>query len=78
MPSQAAQVLPLFVVAHAVELLMRMLGGGQFPGLLLLLAPVLEALLWPVASIVLLAPQRRTPNPDANRPLTFRRRGRSR
>lgn len=68
-PSQAAQVLPLFVVAHAVELLMRMLGGGQFPGLLLLLAPVLEALLWPVASIVLLAPQRRTPNPDANRPL---------
>jgi len=34
-----------------------------------LLAPVAEAVLWPVASIVLLAPQLRAPNPDANRPL---------
>jgi rod shape-determining protein MreD len=25
--------------------------------------------LWPVASIVLLAPQRRAPDPDENRPL---------
>ncbi len=35
----------------------------------LLLAPVLEAALWPVASVVLLAPQRRAPDPDENRPL---------
>lgn len=68
-PSQAAQVLPLFVVAHALELLLRLLGGGTFPGWWVLLAPVLEAALWPVASIVLLAPQRRAPDPDANRPL---------
>ena len=33
------------------------------------LAPVVEAVLWPVISILLLAPQRRAPNPDANRPL---------
>jgi rod shape-determining protein MreD len=51
-PSQAAQVLPLFLAAHGVEL-----------------APLIEAALWPVASIVLLAPQRRAPDPDANRPL---------
>lgn len=68
-PSQAAQVFPLFVVAHALELLLRLLGGGTFPGWWVLLAPVLEAALWPVASIVLLAPQRRAPDPDANRPL---------
>ena len=68
-PSQAAQVFPLFVVAHAVELVVGMLSGGTFPGLSLLLAPVAEAVLWPVASIVLLAPQLRAPNPDANRPL---------
>ncbi|MDZ7922337.1 rod shape-determining protein MreD [Rhodoferax sp.] len=68
-PSQAAQVLPLFVVAHALELLLRLLGGGTFPGWWVLLAPVLEAALWPVASVVLLAPQRRAPDPDANRPL---------
>lgn len=68
-PSQAAQVLPLFVAAHALELLLRMSGGGAFPGWSLLLAPVLEAALWPVASVVLLAPQRRAPDPDENRPL---------
>lgn len=68
-PSQAAQVLPLFVVAHALELLLRMAGGGAFPGWSLVLAPGLEAALWPVASVLLLAPQRRAPDPDENRPL---------
>jgi rod shape-determining protein MreD len=33
------------------------------------LAPLIEALLWPVANVVLLAPQRRPPDPDQNRPL---------
>lgn len=68
-PSQAAQVFPLFLAAHGVELVLRMLGGGTFPGIAMVLSPVFEALLWPVASILLLAPQRRAPNPDANRPL---------
>jgi rod shape-determining protein MreD len=68
-PSQAAQVLPLFFASHAIELAIRMLAGGVFPGLSILLAPLVEAALWPVASIILLAPQRRAPNPDENRPL---------
>jgi rod shape-determining protein MreD len=68
-PSQAAQVFPLFAVAHAVELAVRMFNGGTFPGWMLLLAPVAEAVLWPVANLVLLAPQLRAPDPDANRPL---------
>jgi rod shape-determining protein MreD len=68
-PSQAVQVLPLFAAAHAIELAIRMLAGGAFPGLLFLLSPLLEALLWPVVSILLLAPQRRAHDPDENRPL---------
>ncbi|WP_137895251.1 rod shape-determining protein MreD [Ramlibacter sp. 2FC] len=68
-PAQALQVLPLFMAAHAIALLLRLIGGGLFPGWSLLLAPLLEALLWPVASVLLLAPQRRAPNPDENRPL---------
>ncbi|MDE2417159.1 MAG: rod shape-determining protein MreD [Burkholderiales bacterium] len=68
-PSQAAQVFPLFLAAHAVEMVVRLTGGAAFPGFWMLLAPVLEAALWPVASVVLLAPQRRAPDPDANRPL---------
>ncbi len=66
---QAVQLLPLFALAHAVTILLRMVGGAAFPGWLVLLAPVLEAALWPVVSVLLLAPQRRAPNPDANRPL---------
>jgi rod shape-determining protein MreD len=68
-PSQAAQILPLFVAAHGVELVLRMMAGGAFPGLWMLMAPLLESALWPVVSVMLLAPQRRAPNPDANRPL---------
>jgi rod shape-determining protein MreD len=68
-PSQALQVLPLFAAAHALQLAVRMLGGGVFPGISVFVAPGLEALLWPLISIILLAPQRRAPDRDANRPL---------
>jgi rod shape-determining protein MreD len=68
-PSQAVQILPLFFAAHAIELAIRMLAGDVFPGIGILLAPLVEALLWPVVSVVLLAPQRRAPDPDENRPL---------
>lgn len=68
-PSQALQVLPLFALAHGVEIIIRMSSGGIFPGWTLLLAPLAESLLWPVVSVMLLAPQRRAPNPDENRPL---------
>jgi len=67
--AQALQVLPLFTAAHLIELCLRLIGGAAFPGAWLLLAPILEALLWPVASTILLAPQRRPPDPDENRPL---------
>ena len=66
---QALQVLPLFAVSHAVEMLIRLAAGGIYPGAWSFLTPVLEALLWPLASWVLLAPQRRPPDRDQNRPL---------
>jgi rod shape-determining protein MreD len=68
-PSQALQVLPLFIAAHAVSMIVRIFAGGMLPGWELLLAPLFEALLWPVVSLLLLAPQRRPPDPDKNRPL---------
>ena len=68
-PSQAVQVLPLFLAAHTIELVLRMAAGGVFPGFHILWAPLIEALLWPVVSVILLAPQRRAPDPDENRPL---------
>jgi rod shape-determining protein MreD len=68
-PSQALQVLPLFAAAHAIELAIRLIAGGVFPGFAIAIAPVIESLLWPVVSVLLLAPQRRAPDPDENRPL---------
>jgi rod shape-determining protein MreD len=67
--SQAFQILPLFALAHAIMLIVGLLGGAVFPGYSLALAPLLEAALWPLISLLLLAPQRRTPDRDAHRPL---------
>jgi len=67
--AQAVQVLPLLLAAHVLALIVRMIVGGMWPGWGVLLAPVFEAALWPVASVLLLAPQRRAPDRDAHRPL---------
>ena len=67
--AQALHVLPLFMVAHLVALLVRLATGDAFPGWSLFMAPLYEGLLWPVATWLLLAPQRRPPDPDKNRPL---------
>lgn len=66
---QALQISLLFFAAHLLATLVRMLAGGMFPGWWLLLAPVFEAMLWPVVTVLLLAPQRRAPDRDQNRPL---------
>ena len=66
---QALQIVPVFYAAHGVSLAVRMLAGDMFPGWWILIAPALEALLWPVVTVLLLAPQRRAPDPDQNRPL---------
>lgn len=67
--AQALQLLPLFALSYALITLVRLIAGGVAPGWLTLLAPLLEAALWPVLTWLLLAPQRRAPNPDADRPL---------
>lgn len=69
LPGQAAQLVPLFLASHGVQLLVRLVAGDAFPGWSLLLAPLIEAALWPLATWLLLAPQRRAPDPDENRPL---------
>lgn len=68
-PGQVVQLIPLFFAAHAITIVLRLIGGAAFPGWQVLLSPLLEAALWPFIGALLLAPQRRAPNPDANRPL---------
>lgn len=69
LPLQALQILPLFIVAHLVSFTVRMIVGGMLPGWPAMLAPVFEAMLWPLVTFLLLAPQRRAPDRDQNRPL---------
>ena len=66
---QALHVLRLLLGVHALQVVLRLVAGGLFPGWELLPAPFLEALLWPLVCWVLLAPQRRPPDKDENRPL---------
>ncbi len=66
---QALQILPLFAAARLVEFLVAMMAGGSPPGWGYIAAPLIQAALWPLLSWLLLAPQRRAPEPDRNRPL---------
>jgi rod shape-determining protein MreD len=66
---QMIQILPFFMMADALGLIIRLSTGDDFPGWSLLLTPFMATLLWPVANFILLAPQRRAHDPDANRPI---------
>ena len=68
-PSQACRSCRCSSRPMPCRFVVRMVVGGMLPGWDLLLAPVFEALLWPVVTLLLLAPQRRAPDPDQNRPL---------
>ena len=68
--TQAVQILPLLLLSQAVQILVKALRGAAMPDLLVVLAgPVLDAALWPLATVLLLAPQRRPPDRDDPRPL---------
>lgn len=68
-PTQAAHVLPLLMMMQFVQLVVRMLVGGAFPGWSYFLESVVAAALWPVATMILLAPQRRAVDRDDTRPI---------
>lgn len=69
LPRQALHVLPLFVITHLLQWMARGLAGSGWAGWSALAAPALETLLWPLATVLLLAPQRRAHDRDDNRPI---------
>jgi rod shape-determining protein MreD len=66
---QMLHVLPLFLAAQLVIVVVRMLLGAPFPGLGYFLQSVTSTLLWPLADVLLLVPQRRSLDRDDNRPI---------
>ena len=66
---QALQIVPLFLVAALLEWATRLIVHDAWPHWSQLLAPFMQAALWPLVGTVLLAPQRRAFDPDNIRPL---------
>ena len=66
---QALHVAALLLVAQAVGTAVRLAAGAEFPGWTLAVGPLAGAALWPVVSVVLLAPQRRPIDVDETRPI---------
>jgi rod shape-determining protein MreD len=68
-PAQMLHVLPLLMLMQTVQLVIRLLVSGDFPGWFYFSESLITAALWPIVSWVLLAPQRRAINRDDNRPI---------
>jgi rod shape-determining protein MreD len=69
LPGQALHVLPLLLVAQVASLAVRLWVGGSFPGWMYFSESLSGAVLWPLVTWILLAPQRRPIDPDETRPL---------
>ena len=66
---QTLHVAALLLLAQGVGTVVRLATGAEFPGWSLAVGPALGALLWPLVSLVLLAPQRRPREVDETRPI---------
>ena len=66
---QALHVLPLLLSVQIVQLAVRLMPGIEFPGLLYLAGPFIATALWLPLTFVLLLPQYRPIEHDANRPI---------
>lgn len=68
-PTQTLHVLPLLFMMQFVQLLIRLMVSGDFPGWFYFLESIITAALWPVVTWILLAPQRRAVDRDETRPI---------
>ena len=66
---QSIHVLLLLLLTQTVQLLVQYIVNGHLPGWLYFLESIVAALLWPLVTWLLLAPQRRAVNKDLNRPI---------
>ncbi len=67
--AQAAHVLGILFVGQLLMFAVRAVAGASSPGWLYFLGPLIAAALWPLASFLMLAPQRRPESVDETRPI---------
>lgn len=66
---QALQIMPLLILAQAIQAIMRMLVGGDFPGWGFFIGPLIATLLWVPMTFLLLLPQYRPVEQNPDRPI---------
>jgi len=66
---QMCLMLPLFLVAAALQIFIRLMAGDAFPGWAQFIPPFVTALLWPLANLLLLLPQYQPEERDETRPI---------
>ncbi|MGC2518906.1 MAG: rod shape-determining protein MreD [Burkholderiales bacterium] len=66
---QAAHILVLLLAIQLLMLATGLIAGSAFPGFAYFVGSLIAAALWPAATFVLLLPQRRPEDVDANRPI---------
>ena len=67
--TQALHVFPLLLFTQCVQVLVRVIVSGKFPGWTQFVESVVAIVLWPVITWILLAPQRRAVDKDHTRPI---------
>ena len=67
--TQAFHVLPLLLLTQSIQLLVRFLVSGNFPGWSYFIESLVSVALWPLVTWILLAPQRRAVDRDHTRPI---------
>lgn len=66
---QALQLLPMLLGSQLIMLVIRLIAGGEFPGILWFLSSFVAAALWHPLTYLLLLPQFRPVERDDNRPI---------
>lgn len=66
---QALHVLPMLLCSQLIMLVVRLIAGGEFPGMLWFFSSFIAALLWHPLTYMLLLPQFRPVERDDNRPI---------
>lgn len=67
--AQALHVLPMLLAAQLCMLGVGLVAGGTSPGMTFFVGSFISAALWPLASFILLAPQRQPANVDETTPI---------
>lgn len=67
--TQMFHVFPLLLMTQAVQLVVRLLIAGSFPGWSYFIESIVTVCLWPLVNAILLAPQRRAIDRDDTRPI---------